>query len=110
MSQHHQNGHLRRARRRIGLQVWEHLWRETDATGRRIHRTAVIGTLEQYPMQELAWAAANGLRMHINNNRNRYPDTPIPLKDLIDHYVHTDLSSDDSWHSRATRTVYRHFL
>jgi integrase len=110
MSQHHQNGHLRRARRRIGPQVWEYLWRETDVNGRRVHRTALIGTLEQYPTQELAWAAANGLRMHINSNRNRYPDTPIPLKDLIDHYVYTDLSSEDSWHSHATRMVYRHFL
>jgi hypothetical protein len=41
MSEHYQNGHLRRARRRKGPHVWEYLWRETDVKGRRVHRTAV---------------------------------------------------------------------
>ena len=48
--------------------------------------------------------------MQINANRNRYPGCPIPIRDLIDHYVQTDLSSEDGWHSHATRTVYRQFL
>jgi len=101
---------LRRARRRKGPHVWEYLWRETDFSGKRVHRTAVLGTIEQYPTQESAQAAANGLRMQINANRNRYPGCPIPIRDLIDHYVQTDLSSEDGWHSHATRTVYRQFL
>jgi hypothetical protein len=31
----------------------------------------VIGTLEEYPTEELAQAAINGLRTCINENRNR---------------------------------------
>jgi len=60
MSEHYQNGHLRRARRRKGPHVWEYLWRETDVSGKRVHRTAILGTIEQYPTQESARAAANG--------------------------------------------------
>src|SRR5882757_3050276 len=59
-----------------------------DTTGKRICRTAIIGTVEQYPTEELALLTANGLRMQINTDRNRYPVHPISIGDLIDHYVH----------------------
>jgi hypothetical protein len=29
---------------------------------------------------------------------------------LIDHYLHTELSSKADWHSQATRIVYRYFM
>ena len=86
MSQRHQTGHLRRARRKSGPHVWESLWRETDERGRRVHRTAIVGTVEQYPTEELAWTAANGLRVYLNGSRNHYSAKPIPIRDLIDHY------------------------
>lgn len=46
--------------------VWEFLWRETDPTGKRLRRTAVIGTVEQFPNEDLALAAVNGFRVCIN--------------------------------------------
>lgn len=110
MSQRYQTGHLRRARRKSGPHVWEFLWRETDERGRRVHRTAIVGTVEQYPTEELAWTAANGLRVYLNGSQNHYSAKPIPIRDLIDHYVHTDLSADTGWHSHATRTIYLYFL
>lgn len=110
MSQRYQTGHLRRARRKSGPHVWEFLWRETDDRGRRVHRTAIVGTADQYPTQELAWTAANGLRVYLNTSRNLYSAKPIPVGDLIDHYVHTDLSANTGWHSHATRTIYLYFL
>src|SRR5437899_3246198 len=48
--------------------------------------------------------------MTVNDHRNRLPGCPIPIRDLIDHYVQTDLSSETTWHSHATRTVYCYFL
>jgi integrase len=72
MSQNYQHGYLRRAKRKSGPHCWEFLWRENDTTGKRIRRTAIIGTVEQYPTEELALLAANGLRMQINVDRNRY--------------------------------------
>lgn len=34
----------------------------------------------------------------------------VLVGDLIDHYIQTELSPDASWHSLATRIVYRYYL
>jgi hypothetical protein len=51
-----QRGCLRCTRRKTGPPCWEFLWRENDADGNRTRRTAVIGTLEQFPTRDLAQA------------------------------------------------------
>jgi hypothetical protein len=89
---------------------WEFLWRETDATGKRVRRTTVIGTVEQYPTRDLARAATNGLRIQLNEERNRHPGHYILIADLVDHYVQTERSVQTDRHSHATRIVYGEFL
>jgi hypothetical protein len=84
------------------------MWWEEDSRGKRVRRTAVIGTIEDYPTQELAQADVNGLRMRINEGRMRLPQQWVYANDLIDHYLNTELAAD--WHSHATRLVYREFL
>ena len=86
------------------------LWRENDIAGKRVRRTAVIGTVEQYPTKDLAQAAVNGLRMCINEDRNRQREQRIPVADLVDHYIQTELVEEADWRSHATRIVYREFL
>src|SRR5882757_8418057 len=54
----YQHGYLRRAKRKSGAHRWEFLWRENDTAGKRIRRIAIIGTVEQYPTEELALLAA----------------------------------------------------
>ena len=110
MRQRYQRGCLRCARRKAGPDHWEFLWRETDETGKRVRRTAIIGTVEQYPTSDLAQAAANGLRMQVNEDRLRQLERHILVADLIDHYVQTELTEETGWHSHATRIVYREFL
>jgi integrase len=110
MRQCYQRGCLRRTKRKAGPDRWEYLWRENDVTGKRVRRTAVIGTVAQYPTRDLAQAAANGLRMQINEDRLRRPGHDILVADLVDHYVHTELSEKIGWHSHATRIVYRLYL
>lgn len=83
----HQHGHLRSVERKAGPPVWEFLWRETDQSGNRVRRNRVIGTLEEYPTEELAQAAVNGLRTCVNEDRNRQPQQPVFVNDLIDHYL-----------------------
>jgi hypothetical protein len=56
MTIRHQRGHLRCTKRKNGPSAWEFLWRENDASGKRLRRTAVIGSLEQYPTEDLALA------------------------------------------------------
>jgi len=97
-------------KRKNGSSYWEFMWRERGPSGRSVHRTAVIGTIEQYPTEELASTAANGLRMLINEERNRQPHQATKVGDLIDHYLITELSTSSSTHSQATRIIYREFL
>ncbi len=54
MRQHYQYGYLRCMKRRSGSCRWEFLWREDDELGNRIRRTAIVGSLEQYPTREAA--------------------------------------------------------
>ena len=110
MRQCYQRGCLRRTHRQSGPDCWEFLWRENDVTGKRVRRTAVIGTVTQYPTVDSARAAVNGLRMQINQNRGRRHELTIYLTDLVDHYLQTELSDNADWYSHATRVVYQQFL
>jgi hypothetical protein len=48
------------------------------------------------------------LRTCINEDRNRQPQQPIFVSDLIDHYLVTELSEQTNWHSipRESSIVY----
>ena len=61
---------------------------------------------------EDAWQASNGLRVSINEARNRQPEQAITVADVVDHYIATELAEDlvNRGKSYATRTVYREFL
>lgn len=52
------------------------------AVTEKLRRNVVIGTLEEYPTEELAQAAVNGLRMCINEDRNRQPQQAVFVSDL----------------------------
>jgi integrase len=110
MTFRYQNGYLRCKTRRNGGSCWEYMWREYQPSGERVHRTIVIGTIEQYPTEALARAAVNGLRIQINEEQHRRKSRTITVGDLIDHYVLTELSPEATRHSHATRIIYREFL
>ena len=106
----YQHGYLRCKQRKKGTSSWEYMWREQDASGKRVRRTMVIGTVEEYPTEQLARAAVNGLRMQNNEERNRQRYPAITVSELIDHYLVTELSKDAIRHSHAIRIIYREFL
>ena len=112
MRARYQRGYLRLGRRKTGPACWEFLWWDTEPTGRLVRRTAAIGTVQQYPNVEDAWQASNGLRVSINEARNRQREQVITVADLVDHYSKTELASDlgDGGKSHATRIVYKDFL
>jgi hypothetical protein len=62
MPTRHQRGHLRRVERKNGPSGWEFLWGKNDAVGKCIRGNVVIGSIEEYPTENLAQAASNGLR------------------------------------------------
>ena len=108
----YQRGYLRLGQRKKGPDRWEFLWWDSESTGVRVRRKAVIGTVQQYPSLENAWQASNGLRVSINEKRNRQREQAIAVADLVDHYIATELASDqlDGGKSHATRTIYKDFL
>ena len=53
----YQQGYLRLGRRKHGPDCWEFLWWDSELSGRRIRRKAVIATILQYPNVEDAWQA-----------------------------------------------------
>ena len=77
----YQRGCLRCIKRKSGPDCWEFLWRENDTVQKRVRRTAVIGTVEEYPTKDLAQAAVNGLRMCINEDRNRQQELRVSKLD-----------------------------
>src|ERR1051325_4019158 len=110
MTTRYQDGYLRCKPRHDGSACWEFMWREHHASGKRVHRTIVIGTVEQYPTESSARAAVNGLRMQINAEQHRQHHRVITIGDLIDHYILMELPPDATRHSHATRIIYREFL
>jgi hypothetical protein len=110
MSVRYQGGYLRCVKRKNGSWCWEFLWRENGPLGKQKRRTMRVGSVEEYPSRELAANAVNGLRMCINAERHRQQQQPMQMCDLIDHYILTELSAKASWHSPATRIIYREFL
>jgi integrase len=108
----YQRGYLRLGQRKKGPDRWEFLWWDSESAGVRVRRKAVIGTVQQYPTLENAWQASNGLRVSINETRNRQREQTITVADLVDHYSRTELAKDqfDGGKSHATKTVYRDFL
>ena len=67
--------------------MWEYLWREETADGRRIRHTQVIGTVDQYPTKERASIAVNGLRTLVNEESYRLRQRPILVRDVSDHFL-----------------------
>ncbi len=108
----YQRGYLRLGQRKKGPDRWEFLWWDIEANGTRVRRKAVIGTVLQYPNLENAWHASNGLRVSINETRNRQREQTITVADLVDHYIATELTCAqvDGGKSHATKTIYRDFL
>jgi len=75
-----------------------------------IRRTAVVGSIYEYPTEELAHAALNGFRVRLNENRNRQGQQVILVADLVDHYIETELSDGTEWHAKSTCTIYADYL
>ncbi len=108
----YQGGYLRLGQRKKGPDRWEFLWWDFEANGTRVRRKAIIGTVQEYPNLENAWQASNGLRVSINETRNRQREQTITVADLVDHYSRIELANDqfDGGKSHATKTIYTDFL
>jgi integrase len=110
MRKRHQRGYLRCAKRKKGPAVWEFLWREVGPNGQLVRRKTIIGTIDQYPTQQEASDAINGLRVSVNEACNRQSYTAVLMSELVDHYIQKELGERSDWYSAATKIIYRDFL
>lgn len=110
MGRRYQSGYLRRSQRKAGPDRWEYLWREINSQGRVVRHKTIVGTVEEYLTANAASEAINGLRMSINEGRNRQRQSNITFADLVDHYKETELSDKSAWHAYATRIAYQEFI
>ena len=106
MAQRHQNGHLRKAKRRSGP-VWEFLWREMGIDGKRHQHTLVVGPVREFRTERDALAQIQVLRTNIN--RDSFPASALlTFSGMADHYRETELVSGNK--TAKTQEIYRVYL
>jgi integrase len=98
----YQQGSLLLEERIRGSAVWVYRWWENDITGKPIRRKVQLGSLEQYPNESAACAAADALRLTINNQSRRKSLQKATVKTLWEHYCREELplkeiSTQDSY-------------
>jgi len=106
MAQRYQNGHLRRAKRKCGPDVWEFLWREQGPDGKKRQRTLTIGNVQKLPTHREAMNQIHMLRMNIN--RETRIAALVTFQALVDHYCQTELLAENK--TEKTRKTYRVYL
>jgi hypothetical protein len=89
MAQRYQNGHLRRAKRAQGPDVWEFLWRECRPDGTRCQRTLTVGNINEFRTEREALNQIQILRTNIN--RDLATSALMTFEALVDHYRQTEL-------------------
>ena len=82
----YQAGSLRLEERKRGPAVWVYRWWEKDTEGKPIRRKGQLGTLDEYPNESRAQAAADALRLTINEETPRQQLKEITIATLIQHY------------------------
>ena len=98
----YQHGSLRREKRKEGPVRWVLRWRESKPDGSNTHRSAVIGTVEQFRTKADAWKACEFLRSTIN----RETRTPRTVEELVTHYIEQELPNKTPY----TKEVYEGYI
>src|SRR5437764_29036 len=87
----YQQGSLVLEERKRGSAVWVYRWWEKDINGKPVRRKLQIGSLGQYPTESVAQAAADALRLTINNPSNRRNLRQTTVNILWEHYCREEL-------------------
>src|SRR6185312_14756558 len=106
MAQRYQDGHLRKAKRKRGPDVWEFLWRERGPDRKWRQRTLTVGNVEELRTEREALNRIQTLRMNINHDLGT--SALMTFEDLVNHYRQTELLADNK--TEKTRTTYLGYL
>lgn len=87
----YQQGTLRLEERSNGARVWEYRWYETQIDGSRRRRSAMIGTVDEYPTESAAQKAVAALRANVNSETPRGQLDAVSFGVLTQHYREREL-------------------
>ena len=87
----YQHGSLEREERKKGPAVWVYRWWEEDIDGKLVHRKLRIGDVETYPSESAAHAAADALRLTVNNRCNHRSLQRTTINTVWEHYRREEL-------------------
>lgn len=87
----YQEGSLTSEERKRGPAVWVYRWWEKDINGKSVRRKVQLGTLEQFPNESRAQAAADALRLTINHQSKRSDLRDTIVNVLWEHYSNEEL-------------------
>jgi hypothetical protein len=87
----YQQGSLTLEERKRGSAIWVYRWWENNITGKPIRRKVQLGGLDRYPNESTACAAADALRLTINNQSKRKNLQKTTVNTLWEHYCREEL-------------------
>jgi len=87
----YQQGSLNLEERKKGPAVWVYRWWEKDIDGKSIRRKTQVGDASEYPTESAAQAAADALRLTINDHSQRNSLRRTTVATLWEHYSSEEL-------------------
>jgi integrase len=105
-----QYGNLTKQARKNGPAVWTFRWWEAGASGNRVRRSMILGTIKDFGTQAVARKALTGLLREINSSDRRFYVRPINMQELADHYRQRELAKDNNWKAYSTKYAYEGYL
>jgi integrase len=96
--------------RKRGPDVWLLRWSDKTTSGKRIYRTRVIGTVEEYPDADSARRAVASLIERINAASPRIGLHSTTISALCSHFERCELAQGNTWRSYSTKKCYAGYL
>ena len=106
----YQHGSIELEQRKKGPAVWVYRWWEEGINGKLLHRKQQIGTVEEYPSESAAQAAADSLRLTVNNGCKHRSLQRTTMNTLWEHYSREELplkalSTQDAYSAYAKNWI-----
>ena len=105
-----QHGSLSIEKRKAEPDAWIFRWRENDASGTRINRKIVIGSVEQFKTKSAAERAVAAVRVQINKETRSGQLQRLTVGQVASHYSMKELSGSGSTKSFSTCEGYQSYL
>ena len=105
-----QHGSLTIKSRLEGPDVWQFRWSEKSVDGKRVYRKRIIGTIEEYPTQDVARNSVASLIAEVNWANMRPASSSMTVAQLCSHFKQRELAKSNSWRSYSTKMCYTVYL